>query len=482
MNLMSPAWPITAAVCIVASLVATSVSATGEGTRYRVRAALGITLSTLLMLATVGLASNVKMGWVTDGESLASILAGGGGRHVPVEKSPSAEPGELLPESLAPSDESRWHLDLQPAPSQHTVSARWTGPESGVTTSIEVWTPPGYNPNDGKEYGVVEFLHGFPGSPTGVVDALELDRTYNALVKTGKVRPFIVVIPDLITRAGEPDCLDFTARPAVETWVTRDVPRAIRSTFPNVSAERGRWLLSGISSGAYCAANLMTRHLDTYGAGAALSGYNEPILGNLATSIADVKAENTISNLVRGLTHAARLYLGGTATDEDSLTVINAVKRDHPANLDLATNIDQHGGHTWTTWARQLPSVLQWWDRGETQPENGDAASASPPVPTADADSGTSPNRIATALRPHTRSDVPLLSFRGLGTLVIAWLIGAGLTCVVCLRRWRFPIALVLTTASVFVLVAATLLTMNANDIFFASLSDFQAGWRAFFP
>lgn len=479
---MSPAWPIIGAVCVIAALIGASVAAARTGARYRLWTILGVALSTVLMVVTIGLASNVKMGWVTDAESLVSMFRGDGGLHRPIKKLPSVEPGELLPDALAPSDEPQWHLHLQPASSENTVTTRWAGPKSAVNTTIEIWTPPDYAPDDGKEYGVVEFLHGFPGSPTGVVDALELNDTYNALVKSGKVRPFIVVIPDLMTRAGEPDCLDFTARPAVETWVTEDVPRAIRSTFPNVSAERGRWLLSGISSGAYCAANLMTRHLDTYGAAAALSGYNQPILGNLATSTVDVKAENTISNLVRGLSHAARLYVGGTATDEDSLTVINEVKRDHPTNLDLATSIDPHGGHTWTTWARQLPSVLQWWDRGETQPEKEAAASASPPAPVSDPNGGVLPNRISATLQLPVGSDVPLLSFRGAGTLVIAWLIGVGLACAASLRRWRFPIALMFSTASVFVLVAATLLTMNANDIFFASLADFQAGWRAFFP
>ncbi|MDO5729288.1 MAG: alpha/beta hydrolase-fold protein [Actinomycetaceae bacterium] len=492
MDLTSPVWAVSAGVLAVIAIGVTVYLATRRHWTTRFGTGLGIVLSVLLVLTSIGLTSNIQMGWVSDWESLRYTFGSDTGTRQPAKiVKPQVEPGAQLPEELAPSDDPQWKLDLRPAPSEHTETARWTGPNSNVTTAIEIWTPPDYSPNDGKEYGVIEFLHGYPGSPTGVVDALELDRTWEKLGKTGKVKPYIVVIPDLVTRKGEPDCINFKNRPPIETWVTADVPKAIRSTYPNVSGQRDRWLLAGISSGAYCAANLMTRHLDTYGAAAALSGYDQPMLGSFEQASSPVRKANVISSLVQRLTYPARLYLGGTQTDEDSVEVIENVERKRPPKLDLETTIDTRGGHTWTTWARQLPNVLTWWDRGA--PERADSSLGPDGTNNATGDVRAGMNGLPGArgipqtdesigMRVVPRESVALFSFRGIGLITVVWLVGAGLTLAASIRRKRLVPAIGLVLAAVIALAVASLLSLNAYDGFFASFADFRDGWRALFP
>lgn len=498
MDLTSPIWAVSAGVLAIVAIGVTAYLATRRHWTTRLGTGLGIVLSVLLVLTSIGLTSNIQMGWVSDWESLRYTFGSDTGSRQPAKiVKPQVEPGIQLPEDLAPSDDPQWTLDLRPAPSEHTKTARWTGPNSKVTTAIEIWTPPDYSPNDGKEYSVIEFLHGYPGSPTGVVDALELDRTWEKLGKTGKVKPYIVVIPDLVTRKGEPDCINFKNRPPIETWVTADVPKAIRSTYPNVSGQRDRWLLAGISSGAYCAANLMTRHLDTYGAAAALSGYDQPMLGSFEQASSPVRKANVISSLVQRLTYPARLYLGGTQTDEDSVEVIENVERKRPPKLDLKTAIDNRGGHTWTTWARQLPDVITWWDR--EAPDEVDSARRADGTQGADRSSGATGDvragvnglpgaqgvpQTAEGLgrRVVPRESVALFSFRGIGLIGGVWLVGAGLTLAASMRRRGLVPATGLVAASVLVLAVASLLSLNAYDGFFASFADFRDGWRALFP
>lgn len=492
MDLTSPVWAVSAAVL---AAVAIGVTVYVSGLRHwtnRFGTGVGIVISVLLVLTSIGLTSNIQMGWVSDWESLRYTFGSDSGTRQPAKiVKPQAEPGTQLPDDLAPSDEPQWRLDLRPAPSEHTETARWTGPNSKVTTAIEIWTPPDYSPTDGKEYGVIEFLHGYPGSPTGVVDALELDRAWEKLGKTGKVKPYIVVIPDLVTRKGEPDCINFKNRPPIETWVTSDVPKAIRSTFPNVSGQRDRWLLAGISSGAYCAANLMTRHLDTYGAAAALSGYDQPMLGSFEQASSAVRKANVISSLVQRLRYPARLYLGGTQTDEDSVDVIENVQRKRPPKLDLKTTVDQRGGHTWTTWARQLPDVLTWWDRGAPdeadRSQTTDRSSGATGVARAGVNGlpgaqGVPQTDEIVGSRVVPRESVALFSFRGIGLIGAVWLLGAGLTLAASARRRRVLPATGLIVASVVALAVASLLSLNAYDGFFASFADFWGGWRALFP
>src|SRR5204862_706228 len=47
----------------------------------------------------------------------------------------------------------------------------------------------------GRRYPVVFFLHGFPGSPYQFVDGLRLAETADGGIASGRLQPFVAVVP-----------------------------------------------------------------------------------------------------------------------------------------------------------------------------------------------------------------------------------------------------------------------------------------------
>lgn len=87
---------------------------------------------------------------------------------------------------------------------------------------------------------------------------------------------------------------------------------------------------------------LALRHPATFFGAVSLGGYDAPELGSLAHASAMVRAQATVSHVVR-VTDPAHVHL-------------------FVAGQDVATDTRAAGGHAWTTWASQLPAALRWWE------------------------------------------------------------------------------------------------------------------------
>ncbi|MDO5721925.1 MAG: alpha/beta hydrolase-fold protein [Actinomycetaceae bacterium] len=543
MSLLSWWWPLGTTIATALFGILSALVLVRPAWKARFAGAVAMVLSASLAVLTVGLTSNLKMGFVENLDHVANLLAADDtpAKTVDHPALPPAEDGSLG-EDTAPSSAPEWKLNFAPFFSPHTQQAPFTGPESKVESSITVWLPEDYSPTDGKTYSVIEFLHGLPGSAKGVVEALDWENTYRELIEAGTIGPTIFVMPDLLSSQGEPQCRDLQGQPQMETWVTRDVPKAIRSNFPNVSDKRADWVLAGISAGAYCSANLSLRYPQTYSAGLSFSGYDRPLLGPLSDSDTHTRLENTISAMAATLDHPAALYIAATESDPDAVEMLNNVAARARGHLRLATHVQSDGGHSWATWGKQLPAALAWW-RGLPADgvKAGEDGSAPAKQPLAAVGGDDFVPVVAKTQGPFTLT--------GSGTVVAVWglaLLLAGFAIFTGgrgrrdfvdqetapglassprresdvrlpssprrepaadlassprresdpprepapARRWPswlspwwvLPRNLLTVAVAAITIAVAMLVTINADSAFFTSFSDLSSGWRTMFP
>jgi S-formylglutathione hydrolase FrmB len=105
-------------------------------------------------------------------------------------------------------------------------------------------------------------LHGYPGGPTHMLDALGLSVDEDLLVTVHRLTPLIVVSP-----TGSPSFIGNDKEwangvgpaNAWETYLTRDVVQAIDRTFRTIPTGAGR-AIAGLSEGAYGALNVGLHH------------------------------------------------------------------------------------------------------------------------------------------------------------------------------------------------------------------------------
>ena len=243
------------------------------------------------------------------------------------------------------------------------LETTWTGPSSGITQPVDVITPTGYSTTDGKTYGVIELLHGYPGGPDGILQGLGIQQELDKAIAAGIIPPAIVVAPGLNVDEEAHDCADIEGRPAVYTWVSHDVPEMIRHNFPNTTSNRDGWMIGGFSAGAYCAIWTALRTPQTYGAAASLSGYDTQIEGQMTNQGDQYLADNTLSTMLANRTpDGLRIYamaagddaVGGAYT---ALKMASAVKDPD----SVTTDVPPTGGHTGPLWSEHIPTMLAWW-------------------------------------------------------------------------------------------------------------------------
>lgn len=262
-------------LAITLLIIALAVWLIGRRRRFAslVAATGALVVSTLLTTTTMALVVNVGGSWVkttddvvglitkaadTDGESTVNVLPlqSDQSSGAQLEQSgaqsggDNAEPGDadLLPASVAP--DPAYKTDFHADPETGELTAMVVGNESGLTRSVTIWVPKDFDPDSSTIYDVMVFNHGYPGTDKGPANGLQLQQTYDDLVATGQARPMIFVTPDVSLEGAEPNCVDIEGQPKVETFITRDVVRALRSSFPNLNTHREGWILSGISAGA----------------------------------------------------------------------------------------------------------------------------------------------------------------------------------------------------------------------------------------
>lgn len=254
------------------------------------------------------------------------------------------------------------------------LAARARGTASGVTSRLWVLLPPGYDDpaNATTRYPVVEFLPGYPGTPTTWLHALDLQHVMDREVAAGRVRPFIGVLPTMnVAAPRDTECADVAGGgPKVATWLGQDVPQLVQTHLRTVPPGAG-WAVSGYSTGGFCAAKLVLTYPQTFGGAAVLAGYFSPsqdvTTGDLYGGSTALRQQNDPLWLVEHRpAPPVRMLAVWSAQDPETAGPTQrflAAARPplHVAEIRLAK-----GGHNTGVWSGVLPQVLRWLSTGWT--------------------------------------------------------------------------------------------------------------------
>ena len=152
---------------------------------------------------------------------------------------------------------------------EYTISAPWGDP--GTTTSVEVYTPPGYDADASRRYPT---LYEVPWSASAWKAALDAPAFFDVLIDQGTMPSTIVVFADA-SGGPYPDsqCADsFDGREWYDRWFGQTLVPWIDGTFRTIATGNARAVM-GMSEGGYCAAILTLHHADLIGAAISFSGY-----------------------------------------------------------------------------------------------------------------------------------------------------------------------------------------------------------------
>ena len=127
----------------------------------------------------------------------------------------------------------------------------------GRSQRVVVYLPPGYDQNTAQRYPVLYLLHGFPGDPDGFVRTVRVGVVEDTLLAENKLRPLIIVMPMGSTGVftDEEWANGIHAHSGWETFLARDVVRAVDSRYRTIASGAGR-ALGGLSEGGYASLNI----------------------------------------------------------------------------------------------------------------------------------------------------------------------------------------------------------------------------------
>lgn len=210
-------------------------------------------------------------------------------------------------------------------------------------------------------YPVVYLLQGFPGSPYEYADGLRLPEVADRAIASGRLPPFIAVIPPagLDARHG-----DWTG--GWEDYLIHQVVPWTDAHLPTLPTGDGR-TLAGLSAGGYGAVDIGLRHPLLFATLESWSGYFTPLrTGALLHADAATLAAHNPSVLARRLALllrrlGTRFFLSsGTTHDRPTARATETFAAELtslrlPRRLWLAP-----GGHNGRFWRAQLRAALDY--------------------------------------------------------------------------------------------------------------------------
>ena len=241
------------------------------------------------------------------------------------------------------------------------------GVHSGLTGTVEVQLPPGYqDPRSARlRYPVMEAFQGYPGGPGSWIRTMALgsdgdpagggrpDARGPRRLATGRAAPGRGHgVRQRRRRAG---------RRSRRGW-PRDVPDWVARTF-RVRTDRGSWAAIGLSTGGWCAAMVAMLHPAQYSTAIVMGGYFRPEFGPLYDPYPPGSALSRRYDLV-AVAHRASppvaIWLETSHADSVSYSSSAAFLKATRPPLSVKAVVLQHAGHRISLWQSLLPSSLVW--------------------------------------------------------------------------------------------------------------------------
>ena len=217
---------------------------------------------------------------------------------------------------------------------------------------LYVYTPPGYDPREKREYPVLYLLHGYSDDASGWTEVGRANVILDNLIAQGKAKPMIIVMPlgygdmEVINgRKGFSDDKDLTWRNMTQftEMLLGEIIPQIESAY---SAQKGRdsRAVAGLSMG---------------GGESLLAALNHPEqfawIGAFSSGGLDFKAfDQSFPNLDVSANKRLKLFWVACGTDDELIKVNRRFKswlKDKGVHF---RDIETPGKHTWMVWRRNL--------------------------------------------------------------------------------------------------------------------------------
>ncbi|HEY0237977.1 MAG TPA: alpha/beta hydrolase-fold protein [Friedmanniella sp.] len=255
-------------------------------------------------------------------------------------------------------------LPALPSGSGSRLTYTVKGAVSGITSTVVVQLPPGYNPSSGRRYPVLETFQGYPGQPTQWLDVLHLGQAVDQAASAGRLVAPIIVSPQTEVPIGvDSECVDGGGNnPKVETWLTTDVPNWVVKHFA-VGTDRQSWATIGLSAGGWCAAMAAMRHPGTYSAAVVMAGYFTPWFGPYYRPFeprTPLGREYNLLTQARKNPPPVAIWLETSHADRDSYPTSSVFLRDARRPTAVTATVLQDAGHRMSVWIQLLPGALTW--------------------------------------------------------------------------------------------------------------------------
>jgi hypothetical protein len=240
------------------------------------------------------------------------------------------------------------------------------GAHSGLTGTVEVQLPPGYqDPGSARtRYPVMEAFQGYPGAPGSWIHRMALGAAVTQQVAAGRMRQVLVVSPQVeLPKGVDTECVNGTAgRPQLETWLADDVPQWVARTF-RVKTDRASWSAIGLSTGGWCAAMVAMLHPAQYSTAIVMGGYFRPEFGPLYDPYpprSPLSHRYDLVALGRRSPPPVAMWLETSHADSVSYSSSAAFLKATRPPLSVRAVVLQHAGHRISLWESLLPSSLAW--------------------------------------------------------------------------------------------------------------------------
>lgn len=238
------------------------------------------------------------------------------------------------------------------------------GKASGITSTVVVQLPPGYDPTSSRRYPVLETFQGYPGQPTQWLDVLHLGQAVDQASSAGALVAPIIVSPQTEVPVGvDSECVDGGGtNPKVETWLTTDIPNWVVGHFA-VKTDRQAWATIGLSAGGWCAAMAAMRHPGTYSAAIVMAGYFTPWFGPYYRPFEPkslLGREYNLLTMARKNPPPVAIWLETSHADRDSYPTSSLFLRDVHRPTAVTATVLQNAGHRMSVWIQELPGALTW--------------------------------------------------------------------------------------------------------------------------
>ena len=239
---------------------------------------------------------------------------------------------------------------------------------------VVVWLPPQYNQphHDHTSYPVLLVLPGQPSTPDAMFAHFNFGTTATAAIDSGQVKPFIAVLPPLMTNPPrDTECTNIPGGPQAETWLSHDVPTSIQT---QLRTDGSPWTALGWSTGGYCATKLLLHQPQQFGKAASFGGYYQPLTdhttGNLFDNKIKVRNYNSPTWLYHhGGLHGRQLLVVSGRQDHESYPSTASFLTATHGDRGISSLIFPTGGHNYHNYSRYLPQTLQWLQ--SSQPPSG---------------------------------------------------------------------------------------------------------------